>query len=91
MTMILVSTATGSKYLLDFEKLTQQRVTVGEDSQQLRRDGEEIRFLRLGLRLGHEMVMLLDLRGDGIITVRQTSTVVGIEEIELDRASINSN
>jgi hypothetical protein len=46
----------------------------------LRRDGEVVPLFAVEqCRLGESLVVWLDLRGDGVVTVRRSTQVVGIE------------
>lgn len=87
----IITTATGSKYLLDDsgEHKTLARLPGateahpsmdGHEVQAMRRDGEAIPVLEiLRLEVGKPALYTLDLRGDGVITLRTTSEVVSIE------------
>lgn len=76
--MTEVTTETGTVYLIDNEAMTATRLI--DHPGRLRRDGEAIRLLQtVSPVVGESMVMLLDLRRDGVTTVRTTSPVVKIE------------
>ncbi|MFD1210735.1 hypothetical protein ACFQ36_01600 [Arthrobacter sp. GCM10027362] len=89
-----VTTASGTVYVLD---LTPGRRTLtrlpGRDRPQagyaripaadLRRDGETLPLLAIGqLQLGRPGALVIDVRRDGIPTVRGTTPVVSIERLE---------
>lgn len=79
---MIVYTETGSTYLIDQDDATVMRFagTPGKTGTQ-RRDGELVPLLLMHREpvVGEPMVMLLDIRGDGIQTERITSRVAGIE------------
>lgn len=76
---MLIHTATGSVYDYDPEQQTCARLR-SVDGAQLRRDGETVRVLRARQpAVGEPWVLILDLREDGIETVRMTSPVTRIE------------
>jgi hypothetical protein len=72
-----VTTITGTVYLIDPEAATVVRLV--DHAGALRRDGEAIRLLETPHpQVGEAMVLLLDLRRDGVVTVRMTTPVVNI-------------
>ena len=72
-----VTTTSGTVYLIDNEAMTVVRLIDHEGA--LRRDGEPIRMLEdPEPERGEVMVFLLDLRRDGVITVRLTTPVVQV-------------
>lgn len=84
---LLVTTETGS-YVLDFINSTATRKPRKEVSSTevyaatLRRDDEAIDVEQIvNLNLGERMVLLLNLRQDGVLTERTTTIVQSIEEI----------
>ncbi|KQQ28653.1 hypothetical protein [Frondihabitans sp. Leaf304] len=76
----LVVTLTGSHYRIDFDQKTATRFPDPDDAdpaKNLRQDENERPLLRMGaLEIGHDLVMVLNIRGDGIPTVRRTTPVV---------------
>jgi hypothetical protein len=73
----VVTTESGSKYWIGENFI--QRV---EANHELRRDGESIPLLEIGrIIVGVPMQMMLDLRGDGVKTLRTTSRVTDIQEL----------
>lgn len=85
-----VATESASSYLLDVgpESSTLNRapagVPIGDyESAALRKDGETVPLLAIvRLELGHPAVFLIDVRGDGIPTVRGTTPVIVIERLD---------
>lgn len=81
----LVVTWTGSRYRIDPDNNTAARFPDpdGPDpSNNLRHDETERSLLGLGaLEIGHDLVMVLDVRGDGIPTFRRSTTVISLERI----------
>lgn len=84
----LVSTASGTRYFLDLDELSACRIPDADNavddffSVEMRRDGEVLPLLGLAdVHVGLPMVLLLDVRGDGIPTIRQTTVVTGIERV----------
>lgn len=84
----LILTTTGSLYLLHLSNRTQMRVRFDDDDLAvLRRDGELVDLLRLiRVTVGAPMVLWLDIRRDGIPTLRTTSPVVSIRGVIFDDA-----
>ncbi len=79
--MILVTTASGSRYEFDDELTQVARVQAGLGP--LRRDGEWMILVEAPtIELGKGILMYLMLRDDGVITQRYTNDVTGIETIE---------
>lgn len=81
----LVVTMTGSRYRIDLDNDTATRFPDPDDpdpSKNLRQDETERPLLGMGaLEIGHDLVMVLDVRGDGIPTVRRTTPVISWERI----------
>ena len=78
-----VCTETGSVYLLDLThpgRPTVTRMPATESGNgTLRRDGEPLRVIAAApIVIGRPLELLLDLRGDGVLTQRVTSWVVGV-------------
>lgn len=78
---MIVHTETGSIYDFDLDARTVTRCHVGDESVELRRDGDPVPLLRMAgfPETGKPLVMILDIRGDGIETVRTTSPVVAVQ------------
>lgn len=80
--VVLVLTASGSRYRFDLAARTVRRIrdtSSGLPSFELRRDEEDIPVLDLGpVDIGRPLVMVLDLRHDGTPTVRTTNEVVAV-------------
>ncbi|MDT0168875.1 hypothetical protein [Pseudarthrobacter sp. BRE9] len=84
----LVTTATGSQYLLDLTARTVQRVVAATAPlidyldvgfSQLRRDGETVKLLMLeSCTVGWPARYWLQIRADHVVTLRTTSPVVDI-------------
>lgn len=87
LTGLIVTTESGS-YIIDLEKETAIR-TPRKDvdprevyTADLRRDNEEVKIIALKtLQYGEPMVMILDIRQDGVETLRTTTKVQEITEI----------
>jgi len=80
----LVTTASGSGYLLDLDRRTLSRITrPGHPNHPLRRDGETIYLVEIvRCELGKPMLLLIDLELPGIvITSRISTTVVRIDAL----------
>lgn len=84
---LIVTTESGS-YVLDLEKETAIRTprkdVTAEDvyAADLRRDNEEVKIISLvTLKIDEPMVMVLDIREDGIETIRTTTNVKEVTEI----------
>jgi len=81
----LVTTASNTRYRIDFDAGTATRYPDLEDDsdeRQLRRDEEELPLHALTeFTIGYPMVLVLNLRGDGIPTIRTTTPVTAIEII----------
>ena len=93
---LIVTTESGS-YIIDLEKETAIR-TPRKDidptevyTADLRRDNEEVKLLSLiTLKYNEPMVMMLDIRKDGIETLRTTTKVQTITEIyESDKPHVS--
>jgi hypothetical protein len=69
-----------STYLLDLEEMNVRRIPGdGPYSGGLRRDGELLALLELRPpQVGESMVMVLQIRDDGVRTIRRTSPVMSI-------------
>ena len=82
----LVLTSSGSLYLLHLGNRTQMRVRFDDDRETvLRRDGELVDLLQLSHAIVSErMVMWLDVRRDGVPTLRSTTPVVSIRRVVFD-------
>lgn len=77
---MIVYTESGTIYEIDLEAMQVRRLLQG-DAGELRRDGQQMKLLSLHrVLVSHPMVMLLDLREDGVATIRTTSPVTRIEE-----------
>jgi hypothetical protein len=86
----VVSTRT-SRYFLDLDSHQVMRHpggrparagsdTGGSSIANLRSDGDVVRLRSVALcRVGESLVLYLDLRGDGVVTIRQTTPVTAIE------------
>lgn len=75
-----VLTESGSAYDIDLDNKTVTRIQ-GVLSNNLRRDEEALEFVQLeSVEIGKPLLMLLRLRDDEILTVRQTTPVVEIVE-----------
>lgn len=54
---------------------------------ELRRDGEAIKLVRvIAMQVGRPGLMLLDVRRDGVLTVRSTTRVVSITRLQKEMA-----
>lgn len=75
-----IYTDTGSIYEIDPEANTVTRMHVGDESNELRRDGEAVRIIEMPEppTVGQSLTMVLDVRGDGILTIRKTSPVTKV-------------
>ena len=74
-----VTTASGSRYLLDLDAHTSQRVP-SVASSDLRRDEQPVPLLRIiTCEVGVLLELVIDVRGDGVVTYRRGTAV---EEIE---------
>ncbi len=80
--VVLVLTASGSRYRFDLAARTVRRIrdtSSGLPSFELRRDEEDIAVLDLGpMQIGRPLVMVLDVRRDGTPTVRTTNEVIAV-------------
>ena len=78
----LVTTLSGTRYLLDFSAMTATRYLDRGDDNALRHDDEERPLLSCTYpTIGEPLTLVLDLRGDGVPTVRSTNLVSAIERI----------
>lgn len=77
---MLIETESGSKYEFDLAANTVRRVP-GEGASQLRQDEEVRPLIRIPRPpvVGTPFVFVLDVRGDGVETVRTTTAVTNIE------------
>jgi hypothetical protein len=77
---MIVHTLTGSIYEIDLDNNTVIR-NQGNESGELRRDGDVVSIISIPSppTIGKPLVMVLDVRGDGVQTVRTTSRVTRIE------------
>src|SRR5687768_7607571 len=92
----LVTTATGSQYVLDLDARTVNRTMAATPPlvdflevgfTQLRRDGETVELLLLETcEIGASARYWLQIRDDHIPTLRETSPVVRIEDLAAARA-----
>lgn len=72
----MIVETSNSEYVIDEEARTVARHPMGEH---LRRDNEALTYLWMEEPLvGQSLQMLLDLRGDGVPTLRTTSTVLRV-------------
>ena len=84
-----------SVYVIDTQAATVVRVPVRERpgpnfdaAAALRRDQELIRLIDIrACAVGHSMVLLLDVRRDGIVTLRRTTIVESIRRLRTSSAS----
>lgn len=81
----LVTTLSGTSYVIDFGNGTALRrpdPNDEDDEKTLRRDDEARPLLGCGpIAIGSDMVLILDIRGDGIPTRRWTTPVIRIERL----------
>lgn len=81
-----VRTETGSAYVLDLQEQTLTRLPDRDNEvySDLRRDGDSIPILAIITPpcVGFSMTLLINIRGDGVPTLRTTSLVVSIKELE---------
>jgi hypothetical protein len=78
----LVTTLSGTRYLLNFSAMTATRYLDLDDDNTLRRDDEERPLLFCTYpTIGEPLTLVLDLRGDGVPTVRSTNLVSAVERI----------
>lgn len=88
-----VVTTLTSRYFLDLDTHEAMRHPVGRGEEgggggdavstaYLRRDGDVVPLRSVArCRLGESLVLLLDLRGDGVVTVRQSTVVTAIDAV----------
>ncbi|WP_158253367.1 hypothetical protein [Cryobacterium sp. N19] len=82
----LVSTRSGSRYMIDLNEMKMSRVpaeTDPNDDLAMRRDGETVDLLSVDeCTVGRPMRLVLDLHVEGVVvTSRQTTTVDSISEV----------
>lgn len=80
-----VTTRSGSVHLFEFDQAGNATVTrmAGDGAGGLRRDGGPVPLLMPpAILVGWPMRMVLDVRGDGVVTERTTTPVVSIEVID---------
>lgn len=79
----LVTTASGSTYLVDLDGRTLVRLPPSDEDAELRRDGEPVALLFiLECTVGMEMVVLIDLLVPGVaFTTRRTTTVTALRHL----------
>lgn len=72
-----------SIYEIDLDQMTAQRMPgTSDEVRPLRRDSEPVPLVSIEpVRIGRPMVMLLRIRDDGVITVRETSAVTMIKTV----------
>lgn len=90
----LVTTATGSRYVLDLDNRTASRQMAATaprkdfldvDLSRLRRDGQTLELLMVeDCRVGEPAKLWLQVRTDAAVTLRTTSPVVRIEPLVAD-------
>lgn len=80
----VVTTESGTMYLLDLDRdvVIRSPRESGSDIAHMRRDGDELPLLELFQEpaVGGPLMMLLDLLGNGVATIRVTSDIVDIKE-----------
>lgn len=91
-----VRTSSGTLYSVDLDSRPRKIVRLAEDRpptedyadlsvSKLRRDGDEIPLLAIGkLAVGETAQLVLDVRGDGVVTVRETTPVLSIRLLSGD-------
>lgn len=76
--MLRIRTESGTTYEFNGDRV--RRVNVSGDEHDLRRDGEWVEYeLIHPIHVGVPMVLRLNLRGDGVQTIRTTSAVSAVE------------
>ena len=80
----VVSTESGTVHLLDLDRgvvtrFRPSRSLVKGSPAELRRDGEDIPLISVVAVLGYPMCLMLAVRDDGVMTLRQTTPVVAID------------
>ena len=85
----LITTQTSSYWLdLDLRMLLRLHREIAEPGwevmkAQLRKDGEAVPLLAVEHAVvGEEAIFVIDVRGDGVVTVRRTTPVVKMERVE---------
>lgn len=88
-----VRTSSGTLYSVDLDSTPRKIVRLAEDrppvedyvqlsASKLRMDGDEIPLLAIGnLTVGERAQLVLDVRGDGVVTVRETTPVLSIRQL----------
>ncbi|WP_156133828.1 hypothetical protein [Pseudarthrobacter phenanthrenivorans] len=91
-----VRTSSGTLYSIDLDSTPRKIVRLAEDRpptedyadlsvSKLRKDGTEIPLLAIGrLTVGEPAQLVLDVRGDGVVTVRETTPVLSIRQLSGD-------
>ena len=78
-----IRTESGSDYTLDLDRMLCMRGRRSGEEHELRRDGEAVPIFRvITLEPGRGMDLLLDIRGDGIETLRRTTPIVTMNATE---------
>ncbi|KRL04918.1 hypothetical protein [Liquorilactobacillus hordei] len=77
----LVSTESGSKYLIQFDKEEIFMIRKNEQNN-LRKDSQSIRVLFLDVRIGLPAFFILEPLGNSDFTIRQTTRVTEIKEFD---------
>ena len=81
-----VSTESGSQYLVDLDRHQLRRYppidgVATRIEAVLRRDGLDIPIVAIAVVIGEPMIALLDLYGDGTVTMRTTTPVTTLEAV----------
>jgi len=88
-----VRSSSGTLYRIDLDSTPRSIVRLAEDlpptdgyshltPSELRKDGDEITLIRIvQLTVGQRGEMWLDIRGDGILTLRDTTPIVAISRL----------
>jgi len=80
--VLLVTTASGSRYRLDLNGMTATRYPDYVEDNELRNDAAECRLLGLTPpKIGEPLVMSLAIRDDGVPTIRTTNWITLIEQV----------
>ncbi|TFC16541.1 hypothetical protein [Cryobacterium glucosi] len=75
----VVATESGSRYVLDLDRRVLRRAPgpVFQELRRLRRDGESIDLIEIvECRIGHRMVLRIDLNAPGVLVTTRISTAV---------------
>jgi hypothetical protein len=77
---MIVKTESGSAYEFNEDETQFRRINAGGEYHKLRRDGEwlNIKGIVSGPTVGEPLVMVIEIRDDGVPTFRRTSHVVEI-------------